>query len=266
VKGVSRLRNAGLAIPVVIGLALYAVSFASVLAKAPWSRIADLLTTNDTLAATRYSLLSSTIAAAIAAVVGMPIAWTLARSRTRGVGLLRVVVLAALILPPTVAGTALLATFGPGGVLEGFLDAVNVRLPGTLGATVLGQTFVATPFFIVAAEAGLRNVDPQMELAARTLGASGGFRFRSITFPIAVPGITAGLALAWGRALGEFGASLTFPGDPAERTLPFEVTAALGRGPAQAFAISIPLIAVSMIVIAVAFGGLARVRSPEQQA
>lgn len=244
-----------------LGFALFAVPFAAVVAKAPWERMGDILRSANALDATRHSLLSATIAASIAAVIGMPIAWTLARSRARGVGLLRVVVLAGLVLPPTVAGVALFAAFGPDGLLEGALDAINVSLPGTLGATVLSQIFVAVPFYVVAAEAGFRGLDENLDLTARTLGAPAGFRFRSIVLPFAAPALLAGLVLAWGRALAEFGVSIAFPGAAGKQALPVE---AISLGVEEAFAISVPIVAVSLVVIAIAALGLSLSRTRQQ--
>lgn len=167
----------------------------------------------------------------IAAAVGLPLAWLLARSSFPGRAMLRVLVLIPMIIPPVVAGVGLLAAFGPDGLLGGVLEAMGVRLPSTTVAACLASAFVGMPFLVVAAEAGFRTSDRSLEEAAATLGARPWFTFRKITLPTAVPFLAAGATLCWVRAIGEFGATVTFAGDvPATRTASLSIYALLRAG------------------------------------
>jgi molybdate transport system permease protein len=245
------LRRTALAVLVLVGLAAFALPVAAALARVEWDRAWEALRRPGTLTAARLSLVSATEAALAAAVLGTPLAWVLARRRLPGRAFVRAVVLMPILLPPTVAGAALLAAAGPDGILGDPLAALGVRLPGTLAATVIAEALVAAPFYVLAAETGLRGVDRRLEAAAASLGASGWFRFRTVTFRLARRQMAAGLALAWARALGEFGATVTFAGDVAgrTRTLPLEVSLALRRDPAAALATSVPLMLLALVVV-----------------
>lgn len=248
-RGAARALAVGAA--VLAGLAFFVLPAAGVLARAPWSTALRALRSEEVLTAARLSILTSSLAVGLCALVGLPLAWMLSRTRLRGRSLARAIVLLPLVLPPTVAGVALLAAFGPEGILGGGLDRIGVSLPGTIPATVLAEAFVAAPFFVLAAEAGFRSVELRYEEAAATLGAGGSFRFRTVTLPLARRSLAAGLAICWARALGEFGATITFAGNvPARtRTLPVEVSLALRDNPDSALAVSLIMIAIALAVI-----------------
>ncbi len=235
------------------GLALLVVPVLGLLARAPWATLPAQLASPTALAALRLSLVCSVLATALAAALGLPLAWLLARREFRGRALVRALVLLPMVLPPVVGGVALLLAFGRRGLVGGLLDAAfGVALPFTTAAAVLAETFVALPFLVIAAEAGFRQVARAHEEAAETLGATPGYTFRRITLPLAAPALAAGATLAWARALGEFGATITFAGNFPGRTqtLPLAVYLALETSPDAAIALSLVLLAVSIAVLA----------------
>lgn len=236
----------------IVGLALLVLPLAGLLERAPWNRMWSLLTSPSALTALRLSLVVSLTAMALVAVLGFPLAWLLARSNLRGQRIIRALVLLPMVLPPVVGGTALLFALGRRGLIGGALDRwFGVTLLGTTTAAVLAAAFVALPFFVTTVEAALRESAPDLEEAAATLGASPGFIMRRITLPQVKESLVAGLALAWARALGEFGATITFAGNRAgsTRTLPLEIFLALESDPDAAIALSLVLIAVSLGVL-----------------
>jgi molybdate transport system permease protein len=183
----------------------------------------------------------------------VPLAWLLARADFPGRGLLRALVTLPLVLPPVVGGVALLLALGRGGVAGRWLDAwFGVTLPFTTAGVVVAETFVALPFLVISVEGTLRAADPRYEEAAATLGASRFTAFRRVTLPLIAPGVAAGAVLAWARALGEFGATITFAGNFPGRTqtMPLAVYLALQNDPAAAIALSLVLLAVSVAVLA----------------
>ena len=164
------------------------------------------------------SLVTTVVTIVVVVVFGSPLAWVLARRRFRGKQLAETLVDLPIVLPPTVAGLALLLAFGRRGVAGPALEVVGLTIPFTLLAVVVAQVFVSGPFYIRAARAGLENVNRDLEEAASVDGASGGQVIRRITIPLAAPALLAGLVLAWARALGEFGATIMFAGNIAGRT------------------------------------------------
>jgi molybdate transport system permease protein len=226
------------------GVALLVLPLAGLLQRAPWSTMASELSSPAARDALRLSLLCSAGALAVAIVLGVPLAWVLARGDFPGRSLLRAVVTLPMVLPPVVGGVGLLAVFGRRGL-------IGTGLPFTTAGVVLAQAFVAMPFLVVAAEAGLRQVDRRYEDAAATLGARPWHRFRTVTVPLIAPSLAAGAALAWARALGEFGATVTFAGSlPGRtRTLPTAIYAGLQTNPESAVALSVVLLAVSLAVL-----------------
>ena len=164
------------------------------------------------LDALRLSLETSAIALAIIVVVGTPAAWLLATRSWRGRNVIVTLVELPLVVPPAVAGIGLLAAFSPRGLLGGALDDAGIRLVLDTACVVVALTFVASPFYIRAAIAGFEALDPALLDASRTLGASEARTFARIAVPVARDALGAGAALAWGRALGEFGATLMFAG------------------------------------------------------
>ena len=202
------------------------------------------------------SLLTTAVSLTITVVLGLPLAFVLARRSFRGKGLLEAVVDLPIVLPPSVAGLALLLVFGRRGLLATPIDLLGVSVPFTTVAVILAQTFVAAPFFIRSARTGLAGVDRDLEDAARVDGASERQLFRAITVPLAGAGLAAGLVMSWARSLGEFGATIMFAGNVAGRTqtLPLVVYAEFQGGDLDAS------IAAAAILVAAAFSVLVAVR------
>lgn len=241
-----------IAVPAGIGLGFLTLPLAALLVRAPWTGLGTALGTPEARAALRLSLLTATTATAVCALLGVPLAWVLARGGYRALRLVRALVTLPLVLPPVVGGVALLLAFGRRGVVGHWLDAgVGVRLPFTPAGVVVAEAFVAMPFLVLAVEGALRGADPRLEEAAATLGASRWVTFRRVTLPLVLPGLVAGMVLCWARALGEFGATITFAGSfPGRtRTMPLEVYLALERDPAAAVALSVLLLAVCLAVL-----------------
>ena len=213
----------------------------ALIARAPWSTAAEILGEPANRTALRLSLQVSLSALALSVSLGFPIAWVLARTDFPGRSLVRALVVLPMVVPPVVGGVALLVAFGRRGLVGQWLDRwFDIQLAYTTTAAVIAATFVSMPFFIVTVEAALRGVDRRYEDAARTLGASPGTVLRRITLPSIRGALGAGGALAWARALGEFGATITFAGSFAGRTqtMPLAINQALdtdvrGRDPAE---------------------------------
>ena len=222
------------------------------LQRMPWSGLTDLLGSEVVLDAFFLSLLVSFSATLIVLALGTPIAWFLARARFPFLKLLRAVVLLPMVLPPVVGGTALLFAFGRQGFLGKWLDNwFGVTLPFSTTGSVLAAVFVSKPFFVVAVESAFRSINEDFEQVAETLGASPSKIFLRITMPRILPSIIAGLALSWARALGEFGATITFAGNlPGEtQTLPLAVFLALETNPEAALALSLVMIVTSLAIL-----------------
>ncbi|MFF8586603.1 ABC transporter permease [Streptomyces althioticus] len=239
--------------PALIGLAFLLVPLLALVVRAPWSELPEQLTSPAVWDALRLSLVCATTATALSLVVGVPLAWLLARADFPGRSLVRALVTLPLVLPPVVGGVALLLALGRNGVVGRWLDEwFGVTLPFTTAGVVLAETFVALPFLVISVEGTLRAADPRFEEAAATLGASRFTAFRRVTLPLIAPGAAAGAVLAWARALGEFGATITFAGNFPGRTqtMPLAVYLALQNDPAAAIALSLVLLAVSVAVLA----------------
>jgi molybdate transport system permease protein len=235
-----------------IGAALVALPVVGLLARTPWSRLAEIGTDETTREALRLSLIVATSAATIAFVVGLPLAWVLSRARFGGRTLVRGLVVLPLVMPPVVAGVGLLAAFGREGLVGAFLyERLGVQLTFTTWAAIIAAAFVSVPLAVLALEAGLRSLDDRLEGAAATLGASRWYTLRRVTLPLLAPQIAAALVLAWARALGEFGATITFAGNLRGRTqtLPLAVYERLQTDQDAAFALSVVLIAIALGVI-----------------
>ena len=175
---------------------------------------------------------------------------------TAATGWVRALLTVPLVLPPVVGGVALLMTWGRNGLIGQHLAPFGIQIPFTTVAVVLAETFVAMPYYVLAVEGAMRGLDPRLESVARTLGASDLRYLRTVGIPLVLPGIASGLALAWARALGEFGATITFAGNFPGRTqtLPLLVYVELERDPQVAISISIMLLAVSVLVLGVLRG------------
>ncbi len=235
-----------------IAIAFFALPIIGLVWRAPWSRLADVLGRGAVRDALVLSLQTSLISTVVAAVFGVPLAWMLARIDFPGRSLVRALATLSMVLPPVVGGVALFASFGRRGLFGQLLDDwFGIRLPFTTAAVVIAQTFVAMPFLVLTVEAALRQLDPRVEAAARTLGGRRWYVFSRVTLPSIRPALIAGAVLAWARALGEFGATITFAGNFPGRTqtMPLATYLALERDPDDALLISLVLIAVSLAVL-----------------
>ncbi|MGH9137111.1 MAG: ABC transporter permease [Acidimicrobiales bacterium] len=235
-----------------LGLAFVGLPFVGLLQRMPWSRLADLLREPVLTDALRLSVTTAVAATLVSLLLGIPLAWVLARSRFRGRSVVRALVVLPMVLPPVVGGAALLFALGRRGLLgEPLYEGTGVLLPFSSWGVVVANTFVAMPFLVVTVEAGLRAADRRYEEAAATLGASRWTILRRVTLPMAAPSIVAGAVLCWARALGEFGATITFAGNLQGRTqtLPLAVFVALESDREVALALSLVLIAVSLAVL-----------------
>ena len=235
-----------------VALGLLLLPIVGLLQRAPWSSLPSILGESEVLEALRVSLIVSLAATAACIVLGLPLAFVLARRRLRFPRIVRAVVMLPMVLPPVVAGTALLFALGRRGLVGQWLDSwFGVSLPFTTAGSVVAAAFVALPFFVVTVEAALRQAGDELDEAAATLGAGAWATLAHVTLPTIRPALAAGTALAWARALGEFGATLTFAGSfPGRtRTLPLETYLALERNPEAAVAISLVLMAVALAVL-----------------
>jgi molybdate transport system permease protein len=203
------------------------------------------------LEALRLSLLTTLLVLLVALLLGSPLALLLARSRVRGIGLLDSLIDLPIVLPPAVAGLALLVTFGRRGLLGGPLGAVGIELPFTTAAVVLASLFVAAPFYVRAARSGFLAVPRELEEAARVEGASEWQVFRYVTAPVAAPSLFGGAILCWARALGEFGATIMFAGQFPGRTqtMPLAIYAALESDTDAALGLSVMLLVISFALL-----------------
>ncbi len=235
-----------------IAVAFFVLPLLGLLQQAPWSSLWDDLTTPEARDALRLSLVCSLWATFLAIVFGVPLAWVLARVDFVGRSLVRALVLLPMVVPPVVGGVALLYAFGRSGLIgEQLYDWFGIQLTFSTSGAILAETFVAMPFLVITVEAGLRSVDVRYEDAAATLGAGRWTTFRRVTLPFIMPSLIAGAALAWARALGEFGATITFAGNIQGRTqtMPLAIYLALESRPEGAVALSLVLLAVSIVVL-----------------
>ncbi len=235
----------------VVGAAFFVLPLIALVVRAPWSTALDDLTAPNVAAAFRLSLLTSVAAAALSAVLGIPLAWVYARLDFPGRPLVRAITTLPMVLPPVVAGIALLVAFGRRGLLGDALATVGIRLPFTTAAAIMAETFVAMPFFVITVEAALQSMDRRYEDVARTLGASRARVLRTVTLPLVGPSIAAGLVLAWARALGEFGATITFAGNfpGTTQTMPLAAYLALETNTDTAVLLGLALLALSIAVL-----------------
>ena len=238
----------------IVGLLVFFVApLAGLLQRAPWGDLWSTLTSSDVRTALRLSLECSLAATGLSMLFGLPIAWLLARTEFRGKSIVRAVALLPLVLPPVVGGVALLYAFGRTGLVGQYLFRwFDLTLPFTTRGVIIAETFVAMPFLIITVEAALRSLDTRYEDAAATLGASRWTVLRRVTLPSIAPSLAAGAALTWARALGEFGATITFAGNfkGVTQTMPLAVYLALEVDPGSAVVLSIVLLTVSVAVLA----------------
>ena len=194
----------------------------------------------------------SLCATALSVLFGVPLAWLLARQDFPGRGAVRALCTLSMVLPPVVGGVALFFALGRRGIVGQYLDEwFGIGLPFTTAGVVVAQTFVAMPFLVITVEAALRQLDGRYEDASRTLGGSRWYTFRRVTLPAIRPALVAGAVLSWARALGEFGATITFAGNfpGTTQTMPLAVYLSLETNPEQAIVLALVLIAISFAVL-----------------
>src|SRR5215472_1190294 len=244
--------------PVLVLLAAAAALFfvlplVGLIARAPWASTLGILEDPQVLLAIRLSLVCSLASTVLACLLGVPLAWVLARLRFPGKSLLRGITTLPMVLPPVVGGVALLLAFGRRGLIgEPIAAATGLGLPFTTPGVIVAEAFVGMPFLVITVEAGLRSMDVRFEDAARTLGARRWTVFRRITLPLIGPSLAAGAVLAWSRALGEFGATITFAGNfpGTTQTAPLAIYIDLeSLRLNDAVVVSLVLVVVSLVVL-----------------
>ena len=239
-------------VPAAIGAAFFIVPLVGLIVRSPWGDAVSALTAPETLEALKLSLIASLSATAVALVLGVPLAWVYARVSFPGRDLLRALTTLPMVLPPVVGGIALLLAFGRRGLLGSWLDSTfGITFPFTTIGVVMAETFVAMPFLILTVEAGLRSMDRRYEEAARALGATRWRVFTRVTLPLIGPSLFAGGVLCWARALGEFGATITFAGNfpGVTQTMPLAVYLLLETNQEASFMLSLVLLLVSLVVL-----------------
>jgi molybdate transport system permease protein len=236
-----------------VAIAFFVLPLVGMLERAPWDDIWDDLRADTTVDALRLSLLCSLAATALSLVFGVPLAWVLARADFPGRRLARAVVTLPMVLPPVVGGVALFLAFGRNGFVGQHLDEwFGLRLPFSTAGVIVAETFVAMPFLVVAVEGALRSTDTRYEEAAATLGARPLRVFRRVTLPMIGPALAAGAVLSWARAIGEFGATITFAGNfpGTTQTMPLAIFGRFEGGDLDgAIALSLVLVGVSIAVL-----------------
>jgi molybdate transport system permease protein len=242
-----------LVLPAALAAVLLVVPLVTLVADTPWADLPDQLAdprVRDALWLTTATSLATVVACL---ALGTPLAWLLARVDFRGRALLRAVLAVPLVLPPVVAGVALVTALGRNGLIGSVLrDATGLTIPYTTGAVVIAHTFVSMPFYVLALEGALRASGEKYDVVAATLGADRWTTFRRVTLPLAVPGLLAGSVLAWARSLGEFGATITFAGNypGTTQTMPTLIYSALQSDPEVARTLSMILLVLSIAILA----------------
>ncbi|TMC89258.1 MAG: molybdate ABC transporter permease subunit [Chloroflexi bacterium] len=234
------------------GAAFFILPLIGLVVRTPWADAAKAVTSADTLEALRLSLVASLSATGVALVLGVPLAWMYARIEFPGRSVLRALTTLPMVLPPVVGGIALLLAFGRRGLLGSWLESsFGISLPFTTAGVVFAETFVAMPFLVLTVEAGLRSMDSRYEDAARTLGAKRWTIFTRVTLPLIAPSLFAGAVLCWARALGEFGATITFAGNfpGVTQTMPLAVYLLLQTNSEGSYILSLILLVISLVVL-----------------
>jgi molybdate transport system permease protein len=239
-------------LPAGAGIAFVALPLVAMVARVDWADVPALVTSESARHALLLSLRTSVASTVLCLLLGVPLAVVLARARLRGAALLRSLVLLPLVLPPVIGGIALLSTFGRRGLLGSSLQVLGWQVAFSTTAVVLAQSFVALPFLVISLEGALRTADAEYDVVAATLGARPTTVFRRVTLPLVLPGLASGALLAFARALGEFGATITFAGslEGVTRTLPLEIYLQRETDPDAAVALSLVLVLVAVGVIA----------------
>jgi molybdate transport system permease protein len=244
-------------VPAALGAALVLLPLVGMVSRVEWGSFVELVTSDSALTALSLSLRTSTVSTVLCVLMGVPMAVVLARTSFPGQGVLRSLVLLPLVLPPVVGGIALLYTFGRRGLLGSELDALGIQVAFSTTAVVLAQTFVSLPFLVVSLEGALRTAGQRYEVVAASLGAAPTTVFRRVTLPLVLPGLISGAVLAFARALGEFGATITFAGSlrGTTQTLPLYIYNLRVTDPDAAVAMSLVLVVVAVVVIGFARPG-----------
>ena len=243
-----------LLVPALLGFGFLVLPLFGLLARTPWSTLGAQLFSTGVRDALLLSLATASAATVVSLVLGVPLAWLLARTEFPGRSLVRALVTVPLVLPPVVGGVALLMVSGRNGLLGRYVaEWTGYGLPFTPAGVVAAQVFVAMPFLVMSVEGALRGMDRRYEEAAATLGANRWTVFRRVTLPMVAPGILAGAVLCWSRALGEFGATIMFAGNYPGRTqtMPLAVYLEMQRSPEAAVVLSLVLLAVSVLILVV---------------
>jgi molybdate transport system permease protein len=248
-------RRAGLPrwiyLPAAVGAVFVVLPLVALAAKVQWPQFFSLIGSDSSRTALLLSLRTSAASTALCLLLGVPMALVLARSEGWFMRLMRPLILLPLVLPPVVGGIALLYAFGRLGLIGHYLDAAGIRIAFSTTAVVLAQTFVSLPFLVIALEGAARSAGDRYEMVATTLGARPTTVWWRVTLPLLAPGLASGAVLAFARALGEFGATLTFAGSRAgvTRTLPLEIYAQRESDADAAVALSMLLVVVAAVVV-----------------
>lgn len=256
-------RSAGLPgwlfLPAALAVVFLAVPLLGIAVRVPWADVPALLSSESSVDALRLSLVTCLVATGVSLLIGLPLAILLARSQGRWASVVRTLVSIPMVLPPVVSGLALLITFGRRGLLGAPLSVLGIEVGFTTVAVVMAQVFVAMPFLVTAVEGALRAAGSRYEGAAATLGASPTYTLRRVTLPLLAPSIASGAALTFARALGEFGATITFAGSlqGTTRTLPLEIYMLRELDTDAALALALVLVIVAALTVA-ATGWLSR--------
>jgi molybdate transport system permease protein len=235
-----------------IGAAFFILPLIGLVVRSPWGDAVTALTAPETLDALRLSLVASLSATAVSVVLGVPLAWVYARLQFPGRNLLRALTTLPMVLPPVVGGIALFLAFGRRGLLGSWLASTfGITFAFTTVGVVMAETFVAMPFLILTVEAGFRSMDRRYEEAARALGANRWRVLTRVTLPLIGPSLFAGAVLCWARALGEFGATITFAGNfpGVTQTMPLAVYLLLVTNQEASYILSLLLLLVSLVVL-----------------
>ena len=238
-------------VPAALGALFVAVPLVAVAAKVDWPHFWSLISSQSSVTALLLSLKTAAASTVLCLLLGVPMAFVLARSDNRLVRMARPVILLPLVLPPVVGGIALLYAFGRLGLIGQYLDAAGIQIAFTTTAVVLAQTFVSLPFLVIALEGAARTVGADYEVVAATLGARPTTVWWRVSLPLLAPGLASGAVLAFARSLGEFGATLTFAGsrEGVTRTLPLEIYLQRESDADAAVALSLLLVAVAAVVV-----------------
>ena len=246
------------AIPLVLWLGasiaslLLIVPFIGLSQRTPWSTFFQTITEETVLRSITLSLIVATSASVLCFILGLPLGWVLSRGEFRGLRVIRAIVLLPMVLPPVAGGTALLFALGRKGFIGSKLDSwFGLTLPFSTAGAIIAATFVSLPFFVLAIETSANQLDESYEESSLSLGASPTRTFFTTSLPMIKSAIFAGIALSWARALGEFGATITFAGDNPEktRTLPLQLFVALETNPERAIVLGMLMVVMSLAVL-----------------